>query len=65
MARTKLAFASDRDGERMKGPVAERDISNIYISDYDGANQMRVTVARSLDITPAWAPDAKAIAYTS
>ena len=65
VARTKLAFTSDRDGERMKGPVVERGISNIYISDYDGANQTRVTVARALDITPAWSPDSKAIAYTS
>src|SRR4051812_47038063 len=65
VARTKLAFTSDRDGDRMKGPVADRGISNIYISDYDGANQTRVTVARSLDITPAWTPDAKGIAYTS
>jgi len=65
VARTKLAFASDRDGERMKGPVADRGISNIYMSDYDGANQTRITVARSLDITPAWSPDKTAIAYTS
>jgi TolB protein len=65
VARTKLAFTSDRDGERIKGPVASRDISNIYISDYDGANQRRVTVTKSLDITPAWAPDGRSLAYTS
>jgi TolB protein len=65
VARTRLAFASDRDGERIKGPVADRGISNIYMSDYDGVNQQRVTITRSLDITPAWSPDARAIAYTS
>lgn len=65
VARTKLAFSSDRDGERMKGPVADRGISNIYISDYDGANQTRVTATRALDITPAWSPDRTMIAYTS
>ena len=65
VARTKLAFSSDRDGERMKGPVADRDISKIYISDYDGANPQRVTITRTLNIAPAWSPDVKAIAYTS
>jgi TolB protein len=65
VAKTKLAFSSDRDGARMKGPVGERDISNIYQADYDGANQTRLTVTRSLDIAPAWAPDLSQIAYTS
>jgi TolB protein len=65
VARTKLAFTSDRDGDRMVGPVGDRGISNIYISDYDGANQKRVTATRGLDITPAWAPDGRSIAYTS
>ena len=65
VARTKITFTSDRDGERIKGPEKSRDIQNIYIADYDGANQTRITLNKSLDITPAWSPDAKSIAYTS
>ena len=65
VARTKLAFSSDRDGARMKGPVAERDVSNIYMADYDGANQTRLTATRSLDIAPAWSPDGDSLAYKS
>ncbi len=49
----------------MKGPVGDRDVSNIYMADYDGANQMRLTVNRSTDIAPAWSPDADLLAYTS
>ena len=65
VARTKIAFASDRDAERMPGFVPDRRVKEIYISDYDGANQRRVTVGRTLNITPAWAPDDQSIAYTS
>jgi TolB protein len=65
VARTKLAFSSDRDGARMKGPVGDRDVSNIYMADYDGANQARLTVNRSIDLAPAWSPDGDLLAYTS
>ena len=65
VARTKLAFSSDRDLGRIKGPVGDRETQEVYFSDYDGANQRRLTVSKVLNITPAWAPDSQAIAYTS
>jgi TolB protein len=65
VARTKLTFASDRDAERMKGPVANRDIKEIYFADYDGANPRRVTITKTLNLAPAWSPDGQTIAYTS
>ena len=65
VARTKLTFSSDRDRTKATGTVENRDIKEVYISDYDGANQRRVTATRALNITPTWAPDGRAIAYTS
>jgi TolB protein len=65
VARTKLTFSSDRNREKLTGTVENRDTKEIYIADYDGANQRRITVNRQLNITPVWAPDARAIAYTS
>ena len=65
VARTKLAFSSDRNRERMVGTVQNRDVKEVYIADYDGANARRITTNRQLNLTPVWAPDARAIAYTS
>ena len=65
VARTRLTFDSDRDGERMSGTVQNRSIKEIYISDYDGENQRRVTVGKTLNIAPRWSPDSRSIAYTS
>ena len=65
VARTKLTFSSDRDGERVQGTVEKREVKEVYIADYDGANQRRVTVNRALNIMPTWSPDARSIAYTS
>jgi TolB protein len=45
--------------------VGDRGISNIYMSDYDGARQQRVTISKSLDISPVWSPDARSIAFAS
>jgi TolB protein len=65
IARTKLTFSSDRDGERVPGAYEERNIKEVYISDYDGANQRRVTINRNLNVFPVWSTDGRAIAFTS
>jgi TolB protein len=65
VARTKLTFVSDRDNERVVDTVETRMGREVYVSDYDGANQMRVTANRRLNITPSWSPDGRSIAYSS
>lgn len=65
VARSKLTFSSDRDGGRQVGGLAGRSAKEIYISDYDGANDRRVTVNRALNIFPVWSADGRALAYTS
>ncbi|MDY7096344.1 MAG: Tol-Pal system beta propeller repeat protein TolB [Acidobacteriota bacterium] len=54
IARTSIAFTSDRDGNK-----------EIYLMDYDGYGQRRITAHRSISMGPTWAPDGGALAYLS
>jgi TolB protein len=51
---SKIAFVSNRDGN-----------DELYMMDYDGANQTRLTFNQVTDISPSWSPDGAHIAYTS
>jgi TolB protein len=65
VARTKLAFSSDRTRDRVSGAAANRDVKEIYISDYDGGNPQRITNTRQINLMPSWFPDGRALAYAS
>jgi TolB protein len=65
VALTRIAFSSTRDAERVGKTVQDRTAKEIYIMDYDGANQQRVTPNRNLNISPAWCPGNQCIAYTT
>jgi TolB protein len=51
---SKIVFCSNRDGNW-----------ELYMMDYDGHNQTRLTFNRVNDYMPAWSADGKNIAYTS
>ncbi len=65
VADSRLAFVSDRLGSFHEPTGSVRRVKEIFVADYDGANEQRVTVDGDLDMTPAWSPDRRAIAYTS
>jgi TolB protein len=63
VARTRLAFISDRNNESILGTYNKRNVKEVYVADYDGANQQRITTTRQLNLNPSWSADAKAVAY--
>lgn len=54
IALSQIAFTSDRTGNK-----------EIFVMDYDGADQRRITGHRSTSMSPAFSPSGGAIAYTS
>ena len=65
VAHSRLAFVSDRLGAFHEPTGYLRRIKELFVSDYDGARDERVTVDGDLDLTPAWSPDGRLLAYTS
>jgi len=67
VARTKLAYTSDRDGETSVGRPIDNAASGkeIHLMDYDGAGDQRYTRLRRLSIAPTWGPDARSLVFAS
>ncbi len=51
---TKIAYVSNQTGH-----------TEIWVMDYDGFNQHRITNYPNLNLTPRWSPDNSHIAFTS
>lgn len=54
IARTSIAFSSDRSGHK-----------EIYLMDYDGENQRRITAHQSISMAPAWNGAGSSLVYLS
>jgi TolB protein len=61
IARTKIAFKL-ATGQRNK---LGQNISEIYVSDYDGANPVQLTEDGSITVAPAWVPGRLKLYYAS
>lgn len=61
IARTKIAFKLEPGVRGARGDV----ISEIYLSDYDGANPFQLTQDGTINRSPAWQPGLKTLYYTS
>ncbi len=53
VASTQIAFVSSRTGAK-----------EIWVMDYDGANQHPLTSLKSISLTPRWSPDSSRVAFT-
>jgi TolB protein len=53
IASTQIAFISSRTGAK-----------EVWVMDYDGANQHPLTSLRTISLMPRWSPDASRIAFT-
>jgi TolB protein len=53
IAQTQIAYVSAKSGNK-----------EIWVMDYDGANQHQVSQLKSISLTPRWSPDATKIAFT-
>ena len=58
VAQTKIAFESDR----VSGD--DEIVREVFVMDYDGANQYQLTTLGSLAVTPSWSPDGTMIGFT-
>lgn len=62
----RITFVSDRDSARAKKPGERVEATKeIYLMDWDGQNQWRLTANRNLSLSPEWSPDGKKIVYQS